>query len=232
MVNFAFMATATGMVVAATAALVFPMLRKGRDSGRSHGAFGWVMAIAALLPLGALGLDFLLGTPAALDRSAYAAPTEVDTTLAQLRAEALKQPDALAPWLLLGRAAATMQQSDTALEAFGHALKVAPDDADVMVAYAEAVAAKNNDHRLDPSTLALLERAVSINPRHQHGLLLLGIADYQNQRFADAATRWKQLLAVLPADSRIAAAIARQIADAESHLPGNPAAKPALPEGG
>jgi cytochrome c-type biogenesis protein CcmH len=113
-----------------------------------------------------------------------------------------------------------MQQPDVALEAFGHALKMAPDDPDVMVAYAEAVAAKNVDHRLDRPTLALLERAVSLNPRHQHGLLLLGIADYQDERFAEAATRWKQLLAVLPADSSIADAIATQIADAESHMAG------------
>lgn len=218
MVNFAFMATATGMVVATTAALVFPMLRKKRDAARSHGTFGWVMAIAILLPIGALGLYFMVGTPAALDRSAYAAPGDIDATLAQLRAEALRQPDALPPWLLLGRAAATMQQPDVALEAFGHALKMAPNNPDVMVAYAEAVAAKDTDHRLDKPTLALLERAVSIDPRHQHGLLLLGIADYQNGRFADAATRWKQLLVVLPADSSIAAAIATQIADAESRM--------------
>ena len=232
MVNFAFMATATGMVVAATAALVFPMLRKGRSPARSHGTLGWVLAIATVLPIGALGLYFLVGTPAALDRSAYAAATDVDTTLAQLRAAALEQPDALPPWLLLGRAAATMQKPDTALEAFGHALKMAPDDPDVMVAYAEAVAASSTDHRLDKPTLALLERAVSIDPRHQHGLFLLGIADYQNERFADAAMRWKQLLAVLPAGSSIAAAIAGQIAEAESHLPGSPAGKSALPAGG
>lgn len=220
MVNLAFMATATVMVVATTAALVFPMVRKKRGAGDSHGTLGWVMAIAIVLPAGALGLYAMLGTPAALDRSAYAAPSEADTTLAQLRTEALEQPDALPPWLLLGRAAATMQQPDVALEAFDHALKMAPDDPDVMVAYAEAVAAKNVDHRIDKPTLALLERAVRINPRHQHGLLLLGIAEYQDERFAEAATRWKQLLAVLPADSSIADAIATQIADAESRMAG------------
>ncbi|EIL87971.1 hypothetical protein UU9_14230 [Rhodanobacter fulvus Jip2] len=220
MVNLAFMATAAVMVVVTTAALVFPMVRKKRDVGDSHGTLGWVVAIAIVLPTGALGLYAMLGTPAALDRSAYAAPSDVDSTLAQLRAEALEQPDALPPWLLLGRAAATMQQPDVALEAFGHALKMAPDDPDVMVAYAEAMAAKNVDHRLDKPTLALLERAVSLNPRHQHGLLLLGIADYQDERFAEAATRWKQLLAVLPADSSIADAIATQIADAESRMAG------------
>ena len=152
--------------------------------------------------------------------------------VATLLAEAARAAPAECCGLLLGRAAATMQKSDTALEAFGHALKMAPDDPDVMVAYAEAVAASSTDHRLDKPTLALLERAVSIDPRHQHGLFLLGIADYQNERFADAAMRWKQLLAVLPAGSSIAAAIAGQIAEAESHLPGSPAGKSALPAGG
>jgi cytochrome c-type biogenesis protein CcmH len=224
-VNLAFLASATAMMVTATTLLVYPTLRTGRATGRLRGSLGWIAAITVLLPVGALGLYLMVGTPAALDRSAHrpvAASTSVDEALAQLRAEAQGHPDQLPPWLLLGRAAATMKKPDVALDAFGHALKIAPNDPDVMVAYAEAVAVKSRDHRLDEPTRAVLERAIRIDPRHQHGLLLLGVADYQDGRFKDAANRWKQLLALLPSDSAIAAAISSHIADAEARVPGKP----------
>lgn len=230
--NLAFMAAATGLIAAATTLLVSPTLRSAPAPGQPRGSLAWVAAIVVLLPLGALGLYLVVGTPAALDHSAYerpAAPSPVDDAIARLQANARRQPNDLPSWLLLGRAAATMQKPEVALEAFGHALKVAPDNPDVMVAYAEAVAVKHSDHRLDNATRAVLERALRIEPRHQHGLLLLGVADYQDGRFADAASRWKQLLAVLPPGSGIAAAIEAQIADAEARISGDASGNAASP---
>lgn len=221
--NVVFVAAATCMTAAATALLIYPMLRTGRAAGRLRGSLGWITTLSVMLPIGALGLYLVVGTPTALDPATYrpAVSNPVDDIIGPLHAGALKQPGELTPWLLLGRAAATMQRPDMALDALDHALQIAPDNPDVMVAYAEAVAAKRTDHRLDKSTRAVLEHAVGIDPRHQHGLLLLGVADYQDGRFAEAATRWKQLLALLPANSSIASAIASQIADAEARAPGN-----------
>lgn len=227
-----FMTAAAGLVAVACALLVFPALRAGRNPGQLRSSFGWIVAVVLVLPLGAAGLYRLVGTPAALNPQSYLAPAtsgNVDDTLAALRAEAMQHPSELPGWLLLGRAAATLQRADMALDAYGHALKIAPDDPDIMVAYAEAFALRRVDHRLDPATRAILEHALTINPRHQHGLLLIGVADYQEGRFAEAARRWKQLRDVLPPGSRIGDAITRQIAAAEARSMDPASIKPNQP---
>lgn len=215
----AFVVAAAGLVAAASAVLVFPMLRADRKAGQLRGSFGWIAAIVLVLAFGTISLYRLVGTPAALQRNSYtttAPSSNVDDTLPDLQAAAAQHPGELLPWLLLGRSAATMQRPDVALDAFGHALRLAPDNPDIMVAYAEAFAVQRVDHHLDAATRAVLERALTINPNHQHGLMLLGVADYQDGRFADAANRWKQLRHLLPPDASITAAITSQIDNAEA----------------
>ena len=109
MVNFAFMATATGMVVAATAALVFPMLRKGRSPARSHGTLGWVLAIATVLPIGALAAGLGLGsgfvqaqTPPATAAAAASAP---QAALPKVSIKASVESDSRTATLAKGRQA-------------------------------------------------------------------------------------------------------------------------------
>lgn len=230
--NTGFMTAAAGLVAVACALLVFPALRAGRNHGQLRSSFGWIVALLLTLPLGATALYRLVGTPAALSPESYIAPAaspNVDDTLAALRTDAMQHPGEVSGWLLLGRAAATLQRADMALDAYGHALKIAPDNADIMVAYAEAFAVRRVDHRLDPATRAILEHALTINPRHQHGLLLIGVADYQDGRFAEAASRWKQLRNLLPPGSSIGEAITRQIADAEARSMDRGSIKPNLP---
>ncbi|HEY8683276.1 MAG TPA: hypothetical protein VIM06_08895, partial [Rhodanobacter sp.] len=63
----AFFIAAAAMIAVALAALLLPLVRQGRRSGRSRGVFALALAIAFALPLSAAGLYLLIGTPAALD---------------------------------------------------------------------------------------------------------------------------------------------------------------------
>jgi cytochrome c-type biogenesis protein CcmH len=63
----------------------------------------------------------------------------------------------------------------------------------------------------------LLDRALALHPDSQRGLWLLGIAAYQEQDFATAASTWERLLAQIPPDAEPRAALLERIAEARSN---------------
>lgn len=217
--SFRFFAIAALMLALALICVVVPLWRTGRREGRTRTPFVLALILVFALPPLALGLYALVGTPQAL-----LAPASSDTNLAaaatQLRAKLQQAPNDRGGWILLGQAYTAMNRQADARDAFGHALKLTSDDPDLMVAYVEADAQTRTDHRIDGDTRKLLQRAVTLNPDQQRGLWLLGISDYQFGHYADAAARWRHLLALLPAGSKITDAVEAQIALAQARAAG------------
>ncbi|HET9484290.1 MAG TPA: tetratricopeptide repeat protein [Xanthomonadales bacterium] len=201
------------------------------------------LLLVALLVASAFGLYRLVGEPRALDPAAIAAtsaaaggaaaggngtpaatPTLEDATVG-LAKRLEDNPDDVEGWLLLGRAYKTMQRFGEARDALANAMRLAPDNADVMVEYAESLALAADDRRLGPEALALLGRALERDPAHQRGLWLRGIAALQDERYAEAVADWETLLAQMPPDSEVAESIKEQIAQARAR-----AGMPALAE--
>ncbi len=201
------------MAGAALAFVLWPLLRR-----RARGlpvALAIVLAFA--LPMTALGLYALVGTPAALNPDAVksAARPQVDLAAAveQLQQRLEKNPDDLEGWSLLARARQAMDQPAKAVQAWERAVQLAPDNADVLVASAEARSLTTREHTVDASSRARLEQALKIDPRQQRGLWLLGISDFQQGRYAEAAATWQRLLAQVDAQAnpKVAEAIRQQI---------------------
>ncbi|MEN6540176.1 MAG: tetratricopeptide repeat protein [Mizugakiibacter sp.] len=225
MVTLVFLIAAAAMIAVALAFVLLPMLRRGRAAGRARGPFALGLTLAFVLPAATLGLYTLVGTPRALDPAARRpAPMNLDDAVAALRAKLEQAPDDLQGWLLLGQAYESMKRPAEARDALARALKLAPGQPDVMVAYAEADSLARPDHRIEGDTLTLLRRAVAAEPDHQRGLWLLGVGEFQADRFAEAAAIWKRLLPLLPQGSNVAAAVAGQIALAEARAGGQPEA--------
>jgi cytochrome c-type biogenesis protein CcmH len=199
------------------------------------------IGLAVLLPLAALLLYRGIGEPRALDpvwqgavaaasgagaaTDAAAPPPDMDRAVAGLAERLKNEPDDLEGWMLLGRAYKTMERFEPAREALANASRLAPDNPDVMIEYAEAQVLASPTRRFTGEPLALLQRAVKAQPQSQRGLWLLGIASYQENDFAAAATTWEQLLAVLPPDAEPRAQLLERIADARQQ-----AGMPPLPE--
>ncbi|HJU38277.1 MAG TPA: tetratricopeptide repeat protein, partial [Tahibacter sp.] len=189
---------------------------------RTPAAFGAIVAIVLLLPAAAIGLYVALGNPAAMDPAA-AAPAangdhgpDMDQAVAGLAAKLKQNPDDAEGWLLLGRAYKSMQRFDDARDAVKEAYQRMPDNPDVQVDYAEALALASADRKLDGEPRELLQKAVKSNPQHQRGLWLLGVADRQAERYADAVAHWETLLAQMPAGSDAANSVQAQIDEARS----------------
>lgn len=219
--NIWFFVIAALMLAAALICVLLPLVRAGRSNGRARMPFILALLIAFALPPVALGLYAWIGTPRALNApAADTGKLDFAQATAELRAKLQRSPDHPEGWLLLGQAYTAMNRPADARDAFGYALKLKPDDPDIMVAYAEADAQARSDHRIEGGSRKLLERAVALAPDHQRGLWLLGISDYQLGHFDDALAHWRHLLALLQPGSNIAAAVNGQIAMAQARAQG------------
>lgn len=208
------------MLAAALMCVLLPLVRAGRRNGRTRGPFVLALLIAFVLPPVALGLYAWLGTPQALQPQVKDQGVDLAQATAELRAKLLRSPGHPEGWLLLGQAYAGMNRPADARDAFARALKLKPDDPDIMVAYAEADAQAKPDHLLDGDPRKLLQHAIALNPDHQRGLWLLGISDYQLGNYDDAAAQWRHLLTLLQPGSNLATAVNAQIAMAQARVQG------------
>jgi cytochrome c-type biogenesis protein CcmH len=186
------------------------------------------IAFVLALPLATWMLYRDVGTPQALDplllRHGLAGPQggnppDMESAVVALAARMADSPDNLDGWMLLARSYRTMDRFAEARDALAQARRLAPDDVDLMVEYAEALALASPNRRIDGESLTLLETAIQRAPAHQRALWLLGIARIQQGDNAGAIAYWERLLRLLPDDSDIALQIREQIAEARGEVP-------------
>jgi cytochrome c-type biogenesis protein CcmH len=199
---------------------------------RPRTAFAALLAVALLLPASALLLYRLVGAPQALDPANLVAPAtehsaaDMEQAIAGLAAKLKQQPDDPQGWALLGRAYQATNHTEESRAAFKQAHEHAPDDADIAVEYAQALALAAPDHRLQGESRALLQSVIEKDAKNQRALWLLGISDYQDEKYASAIATWKTLLPLLAPDSEVARSVRNEIADAEARRDGRPPPEP------
>lgn len=208
------------------------------DSGPTNARSGpapWLAAILALaIPVGAVALYLGLGDSEIIPRMESAAlapqpsrmagadgqtmpPLDV---LAQALADRMEQnPDNLDGWLMLGRTYYTLNQRDKALAAIERAFALAPDQANVIIAYAEALAA-NSGNSLEGRPAELIQTALKIEPANASGRWLSGMLSYQRERFAEAATTWQGILDEMDPAGNEAQEMRQMISEAEQRAGG------------
>lgn len=188
---------------------------------RTRGAFVSALLTLLLLPAGAIGLYLWLGNAQALDPLKVAAASadgqpgpDMQAAVEGLVAKLKASPDDVEGWMLLGRSYKAMERFADARDALKNAYDRAPDNADVQVDYAEALALAGENRRIQGQARELLEAALKNTPDHQRALWLLGIAEYQQQNYAAAVDFWERLRTLLPPQAEARASLENQIADA------------------
>jgi cytochrome c-type biogenesis protein CcmH len=192
------------------------------------------LIVAIALPAGALLVYRLVGNPRALDPSALVQKVEPDAehgmdiekAIGSLAEKLKANPEDADGWALLGRAYKETERFAEARDALKRAHSLAPDNPDITVEYAEALALSSDAHRLDGESRQLIENALKADPKNQRGLWLLGISNYQQGKFDAAIANWNQLLTLLPPDSDAAASVQKQITQAQQQA-SEPASTPA-----
>ena len=144
--------------------------------------------------------------PGAADAAASteAAPTQeqVEAMVAKLAARMQEKPDDPEGWNMLGRSYMNLGRPEDALAAFKQAIKLKPDDANILTEYADALAVKNG-RTLDGEPTQLLDRALKLEPDNLKALALAGTAAFNRGDFATAVKHWERVALVGPANGEL-----------------------------
>ena len=192
---------------------------------RSSRAGLLAVVLGVAVPLLAVGLYARLGNTAGLAPQAAAQPavTEADVVamVEKLAQRMQAQPDDAKGWLMLGRSYAALQRFPDSAKAYARAAALTPNDAQLLVDYADVLAAVAQSAAGEPTKL--ITRALQIDPGNLKALALAGSAAFERKDFAGAITYWTQARATAPAGSEFAQGLDSSLAEARA------AAAPGVP---
>jgi cytochrome c-type biogenesis protein CcmH len=188
------------------------------------------LGLATVLPLAAVLLYLLLGTPSALQSpspASSAAGRSMQEVVTGLATRLQAQPDDPAGWYMLGRAYTALGRYRDAVVAFERAEALATPSADLLADHADALAMAGG-RRLSGAPAALIQRALDADPGHVKALALAASAAMEAQDVSAARRHWNRILAVAPPDSPFAQAAAAAL---ERNAPARSATAPAAVRG-
>jgi len=170
--------------------------------------------VAALVPLTAAALYWQLGNPAAMNAPVVSGDPmqQVTDMLPKLERHLAEQPNDATGWKMLGKAYMALERYPDAARAFDKLALLAPDDAQVLADYADALAmAQGQTLKGKPSQL--LSAALKLDPDNAKALYLSGFAAAEGGDAKQAARHWNKLLQLLPPDSDDAGAVRQHLAE-------------------
>jgi cytochrome c-type biogenesis protein CcmH len=170
------------------------------------------MAISALLFMTLLtaGLYLQLGKPAAIDYKApVAAAVTMEQAMQELNALVKAQPGNIEARVLLARSYMQIGKPIDAQPHYAAALKLQPDNVNLMVDYAEALFRSGPPNTPDPRAQNWIDKALALDPANQRARFFQGILLLQAGKPGEAAKAWESLLPQV--DASTAAALLPQI---------------------
>ena len=141
-------------------------------------------------------------------------PEKINQMVEGLAARLKANPDDLAGWVRLARVYKTQGRMAEAEAAFEKAGKMVDKDPDLLTQYADLLATRSGT--IEGKPLALVNKALALNPKHPIALMLAASAAYKRADYAQAISHWEKVLTVLPPGSPDAKQVEAEIADARS----------------
>lgn len=185
------------------------------------------LVLGAVIPVFVLGAYAVKGNLAALDPGATRAPVEhsseinmaqveemVDKLAKRLESQTVPQPDDVQRWTMLARSYSFLQRLPEASRAYGRAIALAPNDAQLLADQADVLGALQG-RQLGGEPMRLVERALQIDPNNPKALALAGTAAFDRKDFAGAVGYWSKARQFVPAESEFAKGLDGSIAEAK-----------------
>ena len=181
------------------------------------------VVIALLIPLGAVAIYFVVGTPAALapDNVAARSPPhapdmkELEVAVERLAARLKENPDDTEGWIMLARSYRLFGRFEESAKAYARAAAREPRDAQLLADYADMLAmAQGRNLQGEPEKL--VARALEIDPRNLKALALAGSAAFDRKDYARAVELWERMLPLIPGESEDARSVQASIKEARA----------------
>lgn len=142
-------------------------------------------------------------------------PEKINQMVERLAARLQSNPDDLAGWAKLARAYKVQGRLAEAEQAYAKAGKLIDTDPNLLTQYADLLAVRAGN-KLEGRPLALVKKALALDPKHPMALMMAGSAAYRRADYAQAVVHWEKVLTVLDPDSSDATQVISEIADARA----------------
>jgi cytochrome c-type biogenesis protein CcmH len=202
-----------------------------------------LVVLLLVIPLGAVLLYGKLGSPQMIDRVASVPEAgaatvaadqghadqqaSMDELLIRLEEKLKKDPENVEGWFILGRSYMSQNRYSDAIRALEETYKRAPDNANVLVSLADALAMSSGG-RITGRAEELLLRSVELDPGSATALWLLGMARQEQARYTEAIGYWQRAIPLLRDDANAVAQLGAMIDQAKS-MGGVAEAEPTVP---
>ncbi|MCG8015640.1 MAG: c-type cytochrome biogenesis protein CcmI [Candidatus Thiodiazotropha sp. 'RUGA'] len=206
------------------------------DSTIAESRSGRIMAGTALLiPLAAWLIYDFLGSPEIINHLAQqpAAGTPqqtahapsgsmenlppMDELVRRLAEKMQENPDNQDGWVMLGRSYMALNDHSAAINAYQRAMEMNDQRVDLLLAYAEAIAATTGND-FTGRAAPMIEKAYQLEPENPNVLWLAGILAYQSTDYQSAILRWDTLRTSLTPQSAELESVNSAIDDARKQL--------------
>ena len=201
-------------------------------------------ALAIIVPTVSGLLYWQLGNPLAMTQVPAASPfaqggsedgppsaDALEGLIERLKEKMEQNPNDGRGWVLLAHSYVGMGRHSEAAPIFEKAVKLMPDDAQLLADYADTLGVVHG-RKLEGKPEALIQQALKIDPRNVKALMLAGTVAFNRKSYARAAKDWEQARANLPEDidPEMREQLANAITEAQSRAGGGPATAPAFAE--
>lgn len=183
--------------------------------------------LGILILAGVVALYVFLGQPGAMNGGNPAAtvqggghavtPQQITAMVEKLAARLQENPNDGEGWLMLARSYSALGRYPESAAAYGRAISMLPPDAQTLADFADTVAMAQG-RKLQGEPEKIVRRALEVDPKNIKALALAGTIAFDRQDYQAAIGEWRKIVALVPADSGIAAGIQSSIRDAENRL--------------
>lgn len=173
------------------------------------------LVVALALPVLAFGLYWHWG--ASQELMALQRQPSIEQMTERLEQAVKDNPQAAEAWYYLGRIYMGNGDAARSAMAFEHAARAADRAPELLGLWAQALYFAAGK-QWSPQIQAITDEALQADPNEATSLGLLGIAAFEEKRFADAIRFWQRLAAQLPADDPVRDSIQAGIERAREQL--------------
>jgi len=178
-----------------------------------------VLLISIGLPVLTISLYFIVGSPFAIDapqRTTQNTPSQqdIEAMVARLAEKLQADPNNAQGWQMLARSYLALQRLPEAVQAYSKAVALAPNDAQLLIDYADLLAFQNRSTKGEP--MQLIQKALVLDPKNLKVLALAGTAYFELGDYAKAEKYWQQAYTLAPAESDFAKGMAENITAAKN----------------
>jgi cytochrome c-type biogenesis protein CcmH len=169
--------------------------------------------LVIIIPTASVGLYWELGNPLAVIHpsvpalsaqgnadSGHQTAEGMEVLSERLKAKLEQNPDDGVGWALLARSYVEMGRHNDAVMIYEKAMKLLPDDPQLLVDYADALGVLHGRKLMGKSEW-LIRQALKLDPNHVKALMLAGTVAFDRKEFRQAVRYWERASANLPTDA-------------------------------